>query len=394
MNDKGPIIEIRSVTKRFGNTVAVDDNSLEIRSGEFFALLGPSGCGKTTLLRMLAGLEIPTSGEFLIDGEDMAGIPPNRRPVNMVFQSYAVFPHMTVFDNVAYGLRVTGTPKDRIETEVMTALAQVRLEDYRERMPDQLSGGQKQRVALARALVKKPKVLLLDEPLSALDAKLREAMQIELVSLQHSVGITFVIVTHDQDEALSMADRIAVIRAGRIEQVATPRELYEYPRTRFVADFIGKMNVFDVASRTAGDGQVTVEVPRLGEIAIPWQEPADTVDSIAIRPEKTRLSRERPAEELFSVSARVTNVAYHGEREPGVRRDGSGPVAPEHDPERKPRHGRLPSGGCGVDRLAARRHPGADQLNRRGDAPGHAEFPAAPLDAHPQAAAGGPLSCA
>ena len=312
MNDKGPIIEIRSVTKRFGNTVAVDDNSLEIRSGEFFALLGPSGCGKTTLLRMLAGLEIPTSGEFLIDGEDMAGIPPNRRPVNMVFQSYAVFPHMTVFDNVAYGLRVTGTPKDRIGTEVMTALAQVRLEDYRERMPDQLSGGQKQRVALARALVKKPKVLLLDEPLSALDAKLREAMQIELVSLQHSVGITFVIVTHDQDEALSMADRIAVIRAGRIEQVATPRELYEYPRTRFVADFIGKMNVFDVASRTAGDGQVTVEIPRLGEIAIPWQEPADTVDSIAIRPEKTRLSRERPAAELFSVSARVTNVAYHG----------------------------------------------------------------------------------
>ena len=312
MNDPGPIIEIRSATKRFGSTVAVDDNSLEILAGEFFALLGPSGCGKTTLLRMLAGLEIPTSGQFLIDGEDMAGIPPNRRPVNMVFQSYAVFPHMTVFDNVAYGLRVTSTPKDRIETEVMTALAQVRLEEYRERMPDQLSGGQKQRVALARALVKKPKVLLLDEPLSALDAKLREAMQIELVSLQHSVGITFVIVTHDQDEALSMADRIAVIRAGRIEQVASPRELYEYPRTRFVADFIGKMNVFDVASRTAGDGQVTVEVPRLGEIAIPWQEPADTVDSIAIRPEKTRLFRERPAAELFSVSARVINVTYHG----------------------------------------------------------------------------------
>ncbi len=312
MNDPRPIIEIRSVTKRFGSTVAVDDNSLDIRSGEFFALLGPSGCGKTTLLRMLAGLEIPTSGQFLIDGEDMAGIPPNRRPVNMVFQSYAVFPHMNVFDNVAYGLRVAGTPKARIGTEVMAALVQVRLEDYRDRMPDQLSGGQKQRVALARALVKKPKVLLLDEPLSALDAKLREAMQIELVSLQHSVGITFVIVTHDQDEALSMADRIAVIRAGKIEQVATPRELYEYPRTRFVADFIGKMNVFDVASRTAGDGLVTVAVPRLGEIAIPWQEPADTVDSIAIRPEKTRLSRKRPKAELFSVSARVTNVAYHG----------------------------------------------------------------------------------
>ncbi len=312
MTEPTPIIEIRSITKRFGPIVAVDNNDLSIHAGEFFALLGPSGCGKTTLLRMLAGLEVPTSGQCLIDGEDMAGIQPNRRPVNMVFQSYAVFPHMTVYDNVAYGLKVTGTPKAQIEIDVMTALGRVQLEAYRSRMPDQLSGGQKQRVALARALVKKPKVLLLDEPLSALDAKLRETMQVELVKLQHSVGITFVIVTHDQDEALSMADRIAVIRAGRIEQVATPQELYESPRTRFVAEFIGKMNVFEVESSTTGNGQVTVEVPNLGQVRIPWPQPADAVDSIAIRPEKTHLFRERPEGELYSVDGRITNVAYHG----------------------------------------------------------------------------------
>ncbi len=313
MNEPRPIIEIKSATKRFGNIVAVDNNSLNIHAGEFFALLGPSGCGKTTLLRMLAGLEIPSSGQFLIDGEDMAGIPPNRRPVNMVFQSYAVFPHMTVFDNVAYGLKVTGTPQLQIEAEVTAALSQVQLGEYRSRMPDQLSGGQKQRVALARALVKKPKVLLLDEPLSALDAKLREAMQMELVNLQQSVGITFIIVTHDQDEALSMADRIAVIRAGRIEQVASPQELYEYPRTRFVADFIGKMNVFDVASRTIGPGEITVAVPLLGDLCIPRQDSTDAVDSIAIRPEKTRLSRDRPDDGgLYSIRAQVMNVAYHG----------------------------------------------------------------------------------
>ena len=372
MNDPGPIIEIRSVTKRFGNTVAVDDNSLEIRAGEFFALLGPSGCGKTTLLRMLAGLEIPTSGQFLIDGEDMAGIPPNRRPVNMVFQSYAVFPHMTVFDNVAYGLRVTGTPKDRIETEVMTALAQVRLEDYRERMPDQLSGGQKQRVALARALVKKPKVLLLDEPLSALDAKLREAMQIELVSLQHSVGITFVIVTHDQDEALSMADRIAVIRAGRIEQVATPRELYEYPELSHPLrggfhrqDERVRRGLQNGRGRTGYRGGSASRRDRhslagAGGHGRQHRHPSGedppfpgTAGGGAVQRQRTGHQRRLPRE-----------------REPGVRRDGSGPVAPEHDPERKPRHGRLPSGGCGVDRLAARRHPGAGQLNGRGDTRG------------------------
>jgi ABC-type Fe3+/spermidine/putrescine transport system ATPase subunit len=233
------IVRIAGVTKRFGSVVAVDDVSLEIRPNEFFALLGPSGCGKTTLLRMLAGFEWPSAGRIVIDGEDMAQMPPNRRPVNMVFQSYAVFPHMSVADNVAYGLRVTGTPGSEIKPRVKDALAMVRLAGLDERLPDQLSGGQRQRVALARALIKRPKVLLLDEPLSALDKKLREEMQLELVRLQQDVGITFVIVTHDQDEALSMADRIAVMDQGRILQTAPPDELYEAPNCRMVADFIG-----------------------------------------------------------------------------------------------------------------------------------------------------------
>ncbi len=221
------IISIRSITKRFGAAVvAVDNVSLDIAEGEFFALLGPSGCGKTTLLRMLAGFETPTEGAILIDGRDMVDVPPNRRPVNMVFQSYAVFPHMTVAQNVAYGLKVTGVPRPEIDDRVAEALSLVLLGGLEQRKPDQLSGGQRQRVALARALVKRPRVLLLDEPLSALDAKLREAMQLELVRLQHSVGITFVIVTHDQDEALSMADRVSVMDQGRVLQVASPSELY------------------------------------------------------------------------------------------------------------------------------------------------------------------------
>ncbi|MGH6945695.1 MAG: ABC transporter ATP-binding protein, partial [Kiloniellales bacterium] len=245
MSDPAPIVSIRDLTKSFGSVAAVDNVSLEIRPNEFFALLGPSGCGKTTLLRMLAGFEMPSEGEVVIDGQDMTDVPPNKRPVNMVFQSYAVFPHMTVHDNVAYGLRVVGTPASEIDGRVREALAMVQLAEYGARKPDQLSGGQRQRVALARALVKRPKVLLLDEPLSALDAKLREAMQLELVRLQHSVGITFIIVTHDQNEALSMANRIAVMESGKVRQVAPPSELYEFPSSRFVADFIGKMNLFE-----------------------------------------------------------------------------------------------------------------------------------------------------
>lgn len=261
MAESPPIISIRGITKRFGPVVAVDQVCLEIRANEFFALLGPSGCGKTTLLRMLAGFESPDEGDILIDGQDMTDVAPNRRPVNMVFQSYAVFPHMTVFDNVGYGLRVTRTPGPEIETRVREALEMTRLGGLADRRPDQLSGGQLQRVALARALVKRPKVLLLDEPLSALDAKLREAMRLELVNLQQTVGIAFVFVTHDQNEALSMANRIAVMDEGRIRQVARPAELYEFPNCRFVADFIGQMNLFEGRVKGRRGDELDIEVP-------------------------------------------------------------------------------------------------------------------------------------
>ncbi|MEX2629769.1 MAG: ABC transporter ATP-binding protein [Tistlia sp.] len=310
------IISIQGVTKRFGAVAAVDSVDLEIRAGEFFALLGPSGCGKTTLLRMLAGFEQPSEGRILIDGQDMTGVQPNRRPVNMVFQSYAVFPHMTVFDNVAYGLKVVGTARGEIAPRVREALAMVQLEDYGARRPDQLSGGQRQRVALARALVKRPKVLLLDEPLSALDAKLREAMQLELVRLQHSVGITFVIVTHDQDEALSMADRIAVMQDGHVRQVADPQTLYEYPSGRFVADFIGKMNLFE-GRVAANDGTVlAVEVEGLGRIELP-AEPGTPASGeaigIAVRPEKVELTRAAPPAGSVARRGTVAQVAYYGD---------------------------------------------------------------------------------
>ena len=312
MTDSRPIISIRNVTKKFGRVTAVDNVSIDIVQGEFFALLGPSGCGKTTLLRMLAGFETTTDGDIEIDGQPMQGVPPNKRPVNMVFQSYAVFPHMTVFDNVAYGLKVTGVPKDKIKGQVEEALSLVHLEEYGKRKPDQLSGGQRQRVALARALVKKPKVLLLDEPLSALDAKLREAMRLELVRLQHSVGITFVIVTHDQDEALSMADRAAVMEHGVVRQLAPPDELYEHPNSRFVADFIGKVNMLEakVAGQQAGD--LLVEISGLGRVAVPHAGTAVGEIGIAVRPEKTILSADKPGEGAIALKGKVSDVAYYG----------------------------------------------------------------------------------
>ena len=320
MAGSAPIISIRGITKRFGPVVAVDQVSLEIRPNEFFALLGPSGCGKTTLLRMLAGFEVPDEGEILIDGQDMTDVAPNRRPVNMVFQSYAVFPHMTVFDNVGYGLRVTKTPGPEIETRVREALEMTRLGGLAGRRPDQLSGGQLQRVALARALVKRPKVLLLDEPLSALDAKLREAMRLELVNLQQTVGIAFVFVTHDQNEALSMANRIAVMDEGLIRQVARPAELYEFPNCRFVADFIGQMNLFEGRVKGRRGDELDIEVPGVGDVRVPVIEghERDGGDvtgeiGIAVRPEKVRLQRERGAEGRIYLHGKVSQVVYYGD---------------------------------------------------------------------------------
>jgi spermidine/putrescine ABC transporter ATP-binding subunit len=288
-----PIIQIRNVTKRFGAMVAVDNVSLDIIAGEFFVMLGPSGCGKTTLLRMIAGFEVPTEGQILIDGQDMAGVPPNKRPVNMVFQSYAVFPHMNVMDNVAYGMRIAGVAKAERRERAEEALALVKLDGLGTRMPDQLSGGQRQRVALARSLVMRPKVLLLDEPLSALDAKLRAQMQFELTELQDKIGITFVTVTHDQDEALSMACRIGVVNKGQVAQLATPSDLYEYPANRFVADFVGSVNIFEGRLSVDEPERAVVGTVDVGEIHINHgvTGPHEATVWVALRPEKINLSK-------------------------------------------------------------------------------------------------------
>ena len=291
-----PIISFRNVTKRFGSMAAVDNVSLDIMPGEFFALLGPSGCGKTTLLRMLAGFEVPTEGEVLIDGVDMGTTPPNKRPVNMVFQSYAVFPHMTVANNVGYGLKIDGLGKSTINTRVQEALDLVQLAQLAQRMPDQLSGGQRQRVALARALVKKPKVLLLDEPLSALDAKLREAMRFELSQLQQKVGITFIMVTHDQDEALAIASRIAVMHKGAIAQLGTPSDLYEFPASRFVADFIGSVNMFEGTLTKDEPDEAIVSCPDLAPHTVYLPHAVSGAVNaqvfVAVRPEKMTLHKD------------------------------------------------------------------------------------------------------
>ena len=290
-DSKQPIIQIRNVTKRFGKVAAVDNVSLDIMAGEFFVLLGPSGCGKTTLLRMIAGFEVPTEGQILIDGQDMSRVPPNKRPVNMVFQSYAVFPHMSVADNVAYGLKIAGVGRGEREDRVKEALDLVKLGGFESRMPDQMSGGQRQRVALARSLVMRPKVLLLDEPLSALDAKLRAQMQFELSDLQDEVGITFITVTHDQDEALSMASRIAVINKVEVSQLATPSDLYEFPANRFVADFVGSVNIYEGKLIIDEPDKAAVDCPGLGKVylnhGVTGPHGADVW--VALRPEKMYL---------------------------------------------------------------------------------------------------------
>ena len=261
---RAPLVQFQAVSKRFGGFVAVDQVSLDIFEGEFFALLGPSGCGKTTLLRMLAGFEQPSAGRILLEGADISDVPAYRRPVNMMFQSYALFPHMTVAGNVAFGLRQDGLSKQAIATRVDEMLALVKLEQFGGRKPHQLSGGQRQRVALARALAKQPRVLLLDEPLSALDRKLREDTRFELVELQRKLGLTFVIVTHDQEEAMVLADRIGVMNAGRLEQVAAPSVVYEQPNSRWVASFIGDINLFDGDVISSRLGKTLVQL-RTGE---------------------------------------------------------------------------------------------------------------------------------
>ncbi len=311
-----PYISFENVTKQFGDFTAVNNLSLDIYEREFFALLGASGCGKSTLLRMLAGFENPTSGRILLDGQDLSGIPPYKRPVNMMFQSYALFPHMTVEANIAFGLKQDGMPKDEIAARVAEMLKLVRLEQFGKRKPHQLSGGQRQRVALARSVAKRPKVLLLDEPLGALDKKLREATQFELMDLQQDLGLTFVVVTHDQEEAMTMADRIAIMDKGEVMQVATPAEIYEAPATRFVADFVGSVNMLEgtVASRTGNSVLITggsgaqISVENAGEA-----EPGANV-AFAIRPEKIKVSSQRPDDTSKNVmEGEVWDLAYLGD---------------------------------------------------------------------------------
>ncbi|HEV2650936.1 MAG TPA: ABC transporter ATP-binding protein [Rhizomicrobium sp.] len=303
-----PFLQITSVTKRFGSVTAVDAVDLAVARGEFFSLLGPSGCGKTTLLRMIAGFEYPTSGDIFLEGNRITDEPPNKRPSNMVFQSYAIFPHLNVFDNIAYGLRKDRLSREELTRRVNEALAMIKLEGFGHRRADELSGGQRQRVALARALVRRPTMLLLDEPLGALDKRLREAMQIELRQLQKSVGITFIFVTHDQEEALSMSDRIAVMSGGRILQVATPRELYEAPNCREVADFIGTINFFHGTVKSRQDVIALIDAGPLGIIRAA-NAPSGDRALIAIRPEKIALNTETGI-----LKGTVATASYLGER--------------------------------------------------------------------------------
>ncbi|MEZ0221759.1 ABC transporter ATP-binding protein [Tardiphaga sp. 1201_B9_N1_1] len=317
-----PLLRIDGVTKKFGAHSAVDNLSLDIKAGEFFALLGPSGCGKTTLLRMLAGFEAPDTGKIELNGEDIAAVLPHQRPVNMMFQNYALFPHLNVRDNIGFGLKSASLTRLGIDTRVAEMVALVKLQGLEKRRPDQLSGGQKQRVALARALARHPQLLLLDEPLAALDKKLREETQVELMALQRQLGTTFVIVTHDQEEAMTMADRIGVMNDGRLQQVATPRQLYEAPASRWVAEFVGDINIIEGGITHRDSHRLTIAGRDVGTLfAIePRQPVGDAVICVAIRPEKIRLSRRGPATDLVNSGAMnslegvISDVGYLGGR--------------------------------------------------------------------------------
>jgi putrescine transport system ATP-binding protein len=311
-----PYVEVERISKSFGDFKAVDDVSLKIYKGEIFCLLGASGCGKTTLLRMLGGFETPTSGRIFIDGEDMTGVPPYERPVNMMFQSYALFPHMTVEQNVAFGLKQDRVPKGELAERVATMLDLVKLGSFAKRKPHQLSGGQKQRVALARSLVKRPKLLLLDEPLGALDKKLREHTQFELISLQDKLGVTFVVVTHDQEEAMTLASRIGVMNQGEIVQAGTPSEIYEFPSSKFVADFVGSVNIFEGKLVEDEPEYVRIASQELGGILYVSHgisaAPEATVWA-AVRPEKVFMSTAAPEGTDNVVRGAVQDIAYLGD---------------------------------------------------------------------------------
>jgi putrescine transport system ATP-binding protein len=310
-------IRIKGVSKRFGDFTAVDNVDLDIEQGELFSILGGSGCGKTTLLRILAGFEIPSSGTIEIDGVDVTNQAPYDRPVNMMFQSYAVFPHMNVQKNVAYGLHKEGVRRAEIEKRVDEMLELVQLSDFKNRKPDQLSGGQRQRVALARALIKRPKVLLLDEPLAALDKKLREKTQFELMNIQDELGITFVVVTHDQEEAMTLSGRIAVMDKGQFQQVGTPKEIYEFPNNRFVADFIGTINTFEAVVTVVGSDEIQAYSDEAGEVltALGRQlvDVGQTIE-IAVRPEKIFVTKDKPDNDDVCVEGVVDDLGYLGNR--------------------------------------------------------------------------------
>ena len=335
--DSAPVIEIDHVVKRFGDFIAVDDADFSIRQGEFFSMLGPSGCGKTTTLRMIAGFEQPTSGAIRLDGVDVSKVPPNRRDVNTVFQQYALFPHMNVFDNVAFGPQSKKIDKATITKRVSEMLEVVRLTEFASRRPAQLSGGQQQRVALARALVNLPKALLLDEPLGALDLKLRHAMQFELKRIQREVGITFIYVTHDQEEALTMSDRIAVMSDGRVEQIGTPTEIYDNPATVFVAGFIGQANLWPAMTANRADSTATVSAlggaTLTGVCNVPGVS-AGASATLMVRPERISIAIDQPGGTVQSVNATVTDLTFQG---PTVRlaltaADGS-PIIATIDPD-------------------------------------------------------------